>query len=150
MNRYFAIVGDAFRQHPDIDIQLPVRGTKNACAYDFFAPEDIKILPMESKMIWTDVKATMEENEVLVLNVRSSMGKYPVMIANTQGWVDSDYFENPWNDGNIGIRLFNLGKETYYIKKGDKIGQGMFLNFLVSNNGNVDTERVGGFGSTGK
>ena len=54
------------------------------------------------------------------------------------------------NDGNIGIRLFKLGTEPYIIKKGDRIGQGMFINYLVADNGNTNNIRNGGFGSTNK
>ena len=70
------------------------------------------------------------------------------MLANTQGWIDSDYYSNSSNDGNIGIFLKNISDEPYVIKKGDRVGQGMFLSFLVSDNGNTDEIRTGGFGST--
>ena len=105
---------------------------------------------MQSVMIWTDVKAHFNEDEALLLNVRSSMGKHPVMIANTQGWIESDYCNNPDNEGNIGCRLFNLGTEPYVINVGDRIMQGMFIKYLVADNGNTDNTRQGGFGSSGK
>ena len=105
---------------------------------------------MQSAMIWTDVKAHFNEDEALLLNIRSSMGKQPVMIANTQGWIDSDYYSNPDNDGNIGIRLFNLGNTSYVVKTGDRIAQGMFVKYLVADNGNTDCVRKSGFGSSGR
>ena len=61
-----------------------------------------------------------------------------------------DYFENVDNDGNIGIFLLNISDEIQYIYKGDRIAQGMFINFLITDDDDVNTERVGGFGSTGK
>ena len=71
------------------------------------------------------------------------------MIANGTGIIEKDYFENPSNDGNLGFRLINLGKEDYVIKRGDKIGQGVFTYFLkVDNEEEVTTIRSGGFGST--
>ena len=148
MNRYFEIVTDSYRKNLT-NITLPTRASKSSIAYDFYSPVDITINPMQSAMIWTDVKAKFNDNEALLINVRSSMGKHPIMIANTQGWIESDYYSNPDNDGNIGIRLFNLGTEPYIIKKGDRIGQGMFINYLVADNGNTDDIRNGGFGSTG-
>ena len=72
------------------------------------------------------------------------------MLANTQGWIESDYYSNSDNDGNIGIRLFNLGATPYEIKAGDRIAQGMFIKYLVADNGNTDVKRQGGFGSSGK
>jgi len=77
------------------------------------------------------------------------MGKQPIMLANTQGWVESDYYSNPDNDGNIGINLLNLGNTPYIIEKGDRIAQGMFINYLTTDDDNTTAERLGGFGSTG-
>jgi len=81
--------------------------------------------------------------------VRSSQGKQPVMIANTQGWIESDYADNIDNDGNIGFRFYNLGDTDYVINIGDRIGQGMFINYLITDNDASDGIRVGGFGSSG-
>ena len=149
MNRYFEVVSDKFRK-TNGEITLPTRATKSSIAYDFYSPVTVTIPPMQSVMIWTDVKAHFNEDEALLLNVRSSMGKHPVMIANTQGWIESDYCNNPDNDGNIGCRLFNLGTEPYVINVGDRIMQGMFIKYLVADNGNTDNTRQGGFGSSGK
>ena len=149
MNRYFEVVSDKFRKNKG-EIILPTRATKSSIAYDFYSPVTITIPPMQSIMIWTDVKAHFNEDEALLLNVRSSMGKHPVMIANTQGWIESDYYNNPDNDGNIGCRLFNLSTEPYVIHVGDRIMQGMFIKYLVADNGNTDNTRQGGFGSSGK
>lgn len=148
MNRYFEVVTENHRKNPDKDIHLPVRQTEHSIAYDFYSPVDCTIEPMKSAMIWTDVKVFFQPDEALLINVRSSMGKQPIMIANTQGWIEADYFSNPDNDGNIGFRLFNLGDTPYQIKQGDRIGQGMFINYLVADNGNTEVKRVGGFGST--
>ena len=147
MNRYFEVVKDEHRKNPDKEIQLPKRQTEHSIAYDFYSPVDCTVEPMKSAMIWTDVKVFFQPDEALLINVRSSMGKQPIMIANTQGWIDSDYYGSD-NDGNIGFRLFNLGDTPYQIKQGDRIGQGMFINYLVADNGNTDVKRVGGFGST--
>lgn len=149
MNRYFEVVNNTHRKTKS-DITLPTRATKHSIAYDFYSPIDTVINPMQSVMIWTDVKAKFNPDEALLINVRSSMGKQPIMIANTQGWIESDYFSNPDNDGNIGIRLFNLATEPYEIKIGDRIAQGMFIKYLTADNGNTDDTRQGGFGSSGK
>ena len=149
MSRYFELVKDKYRKSTG-EVILPKRATKSSVAYDFYSPIDITIPPMTSVMIWTDIKAKFNENEALLINIRSSMGKQPVMIANTQGWIDSDYYSNPDNDGNIGIRLFNLGNTAYVVKSGDRIAQGMFVKYLVADNGNTDCVRKSGFGSSGR
>lgn len=148
--RGFEIVTDEKRKHPKVEVQLPTRGSKHAIAYDIYSPIDTVIQPMEKELIWTDVKAYFQPGEALLINVRSSMGSHPVIMGNAQGWVECDYYNNPKNDGNLGINLLNLGKEPYAIKKGDRIAQAMFIPFLVSDNGDSEEERVGGFGSTGK
>ena len=146
--RGFEVVKEDMRKTSG-EIQVPTRGTTKAMAYDFYSPIDLVIEPNCIGKVWTDVKAYMGDNECLILNVRSSMGG-KVMLANTQGWIDSDYYSNSSNDGNIGIFLKNISDEPYVIKKGDRVGQGMFLSFLVSDNGNTDEIRTGGFGSTNK
>jgi dUTP pyrophosphatase len=99
-------------------------------------------------MIWTDVKASMYYDNALIIIPRSSMGKHPIMISNTVGLIDSDYYGNESTDGNIGFRLFNLGTTPYEIKAGDRIGQGIFIKYGTVKDDNTNTERKGGFGST--
>ena len=146
--RHFELVSDKHRKN-NVDIKLPTRATKNSIGYDFYSPIAVDIEPMHSQMIWTDVKAIFNSDEALLINVRSSMGKQPVMIANTQGWIESDYANNPDNDGNIGFRLFNLGDTIYTVRVGDRIGQGMFIKYLTTDDDNATSTRNGGFGSTG-
>ena len=146
--RGFEVVKDEKRK-TEGKIILPTRGTSKSMAYDFYSNVDITIEPNKIGKIWTDVKAYMGNTECLILNVRSSMGG-KFMLANTQGWIDADYYSNPNNDGNIGIFLKNISDESITIKKGERVAQGSFFNFLVADNGNTDNERVGGFGSTNK
>lgn len=150
MARCFEVVKDEFRKNPEIEIKLPTRATEHSVAYDFYSPVDITIQPKEKAFIWTDIKANMYYDNALLINVRSSMGKQPIMIANTQGWIESDYANNPDNDGNIGFNLLNLGDTPYEIKVGDRIGQGMFIKYLTTKDDNTTTKRTGGFGSSGK
>ena len=130
-------------------VKLPTRGTKHAMAYDFYANDNYLVEPNSIAKIWTDVKAFMEDDECLIINVRSSMGG-KFMLANTSGWIDSDYYGNESNDGNIGVFLKNISNEIQTINKGDRIAQGAFFKFLPAENGNVTQARKGGFGSTGK
>ena len=149
MTRGFQVVRNNART-TDGEIQLPVRSDPRSAGYDFYSPVDIVIPPNESRLFFTDVKAYMEDDEVLMLYVRSSMGKQPIMIANTQGWIESDYCNNPDNDGNIGLNLLNLGNTPYEIKEGDRIGQGMFVKYLITKDDSANEERKGGYGSSGK
>lgn len=146
--RGFEVVIDDKRK-TEGKITLPTRGSSKAMAYDFYANNDYVIEPDAIAKVWTDVKAYMKEDECLIMNVRSSMGG-KLMLANTSGWIDSDYYSNENNDGNIGVFLMNISDETQVIKKGDRIAQGAFFKYLVADSGNTDNVRIGGFGSTNK
>lgn len=61
-----------------------------------------------------------------------------------------DYYSNENNDGNIGICLRNVTNGNETIFEGERIAQGIFETFLVSDNGNTEDERKGGIGSTNK
>ena len=147
-NRGFEVVIDEKRKTKG-EVTLPKRGSSTAMAYDFYANDNYTVFPNEIVKVWTDVKAYMREDECLIVNVRSSMGG-TFMLANTAGWIDSDYYSNESNDGNIGIFLKNISDTLQTIAKGDRIAQGAFFNFLVADNGNTDNVRTGGFGSTNK
>ena len=150
MNRIrgFEVVIDEKRKTTG-EVILPTAGTSRAMAHDFYANDYYRAAPNDIVKIWTDVKAYMQDDECLILNVRSSMGgKW--MLANTQGWIDMDYYSNESNDGNIGVFLKNISDETQEICKGDRIAQGALFKFLRADNGNTDAVRTGGFGSTNK
>lgn len=145
--RYFAPVKGA-----PADTKLPVRKTKRSAAYDFFLPCDVVIEPHSvSPLIPTNVKACMKSNEVLMLYVRSSVGiKRGVTLTNGTGIIDADFFENPDNDGNIGISLRNDSDVRVEFKKGECVMQGIFVQYYTTDDDDVTEERVGGVGSTGK
>lgn len=146
--RGFEVVRDDARKTVG-DVTLPTRATIGSAGYDFHANADYIVEPNKIVKVWTDVKSYMLEDEVLVIDVRSSMGG-KFMLANTIGIVDSSYFENESNDGNIGIFLKNISNETQYISKHDRIAQGIFMKYLIIDDDNVNTKRKGGFGSTNK
>ena len=137
------------------NINLPVRKTKYSAGYDIEAAEDT-VIPsfkkgMKPTLVKTGLKAYMMEDEVLILANRSSNpGKRGLILANSIGVVDSDYYGNPDNDGHIMFAFFNIKDEDVEIKKGDAIGQGIFQKFLTVDEDLAEGERMGGFGSTSK
>ena len=137
------------------EIKLPVRKTKYSAGYDIEAAEDT-IIPSFKKgikptLVKTGLKAYMGEDEVLILANRSSNpGKKGLILANSLGVIDSDYYGNPDNDGHIMFAFYNIKDEDVEIKKGDAIGQGIFQKFLVTDNDISQGKRIGGFGSTSK
>ena len=139
------------RRTSDVDIKMPQRATKHSAGYDFYSPIEAIIEPNTTKLIFSDIKAQFEPNEVLILCTTSGMGKRGVILANGIGVIDCDYYNSEGNEGNLGFMLRNYGTEPYVVHIGDKIGQGIFTTFLtVDNEAEIVSERVGGFGSTVK
>ena len=136
-------------------INLPERKTKYSAGYDVEAAEDCVIpafkLGQAPTLVKTGLKAYMPEDEYLMLCNRSSNPKKKgLVMANSIGIIDSDYYENPDNDGHIMFAFFNVKDVDVEIKKGDAIGQGIFKQYLVTDDDVAEGERLGGFGSTNK
>ena len=133
------------------DIAIPTRSTKHSAGYDFKSPIEFVLNPGESKKVPTGIKASMNEDEFLAIFVRSSMGfKYNIRLCNQVGIVDSDYYNNTDNEGHIFRKIQNEGNEALTINKGDRFAQGIFMNFLITDDDMSFGDRIGGFGSTGK
>ena len=158
-------------------LELPKRATKGSAGYDFAAAINItlpsiwniltknsglKAMEAEqvveenkefliSTLVPTGIKAYMPEREYLMLVNRSSNpGKKGLILANSIGIVDKDYYGNEDNDGHIMFAFYNIKDEDIEIKKGDVIGQAIFQKYLTVDNDKAEGERVGGFGSTSK
>lgn len=131
---------------------LPKRSTKKSAGYDFKSIIDFVLKPGESKIIPLGVKVAMNDDEMMMLLVRSSMGfKYNIRCCNQVGIFESDYYNNKSNEGHAFIKLQNEGDEDFVVKKGDRICQGIFTKFLtVDNEEEPNNIRVGGIGSTNK
>jgi dUTP pyrophosphatase len=146
--RGFEEVSQTFKKQKQ-NIILPTRATRYSAGYDFYSPTEIIIQAYSNELIWTDVKAYMQENEVLIVDVRSSIGiNKGLMLANTIGIIDKDYYSNLKNDGNIGICLYNKTDQPILIQQNERIAQGVFIPFLIADNGNTNEERTGGIGSS--
>lgn len=133
------------------DFDLPTRGTKSSAGYDFHSPVSFVLKPMETIRISLEVKCRIKEGEFLMIVPRSSVGfKYNIRLWNTTGIIDSDYYNNPTNEGVINLKISNYGNEDYVVQKNDRIVQGIFVKYDVTSDDDVSEERVGGLGSTGK
>ena len=130
---------------------LPVRKTRRSAGYDFMSPKKYYIYPHEYAKIPLGVKAYMEHDEYLALYVRSSLGiKKGLILMNTVGIIDSDYVDNPDNEGEIIACLYNSGDDPVLIQPGERIIQGIFCKYLTTDDDMVTDERTGGIGSTDK
>lgn len=105
-----------------------------------------KIKPV---LVPTGIKSYMKDDEYLQLANRSSNPlKRFLLLANGIGVIDSDYYNNVDNEGHIMFQFVNFGLKDVHIKKGERIGQGTFIQFLKADDDYSEVKRVGGFGSS--
>ena len=135
-------------------LSLPTRQTDGAAGYDLFARGDVAIAPGEIALVPTGVRVRLPASEFLAVFARSSLAiKRRLVLANGVGVVDADYYGNPDNGGEIMVSLWNIGQAEVLLTRGERIAQGVFMQYLVSA---ADADlplgktRSGGFGSTGR
>ena len=79
---------------------------------------------------------------------RSGLGfKYRLQLNNTVGIIDSDYYYSD-NEGHIFAKITNDSNEdkTVELKAGNGFMQGIFVEYGITVDDNVQTVRNGGFG----
>ncbi len=132
------------------NIKLPKRATMGSAGYDFFAPYSFSLKPGETIKIPTGIRVRMEDNWVLQLYPRSGLGfKFRLQLNNTVGIIDSDYYFSD-NEGHIFAKLTNDSNEGKEVKveQGTGFIQGIFMEYGITMDDEVQESRNGGFGST--
>ena len=144
---------EVVKEYANKGINLPVRKTKHSAAYDIEAAEEV-VLPsfqkgMKPTLIPTGLKAYMQSDEVLLIVPRSSgPKKQGISFPHNVGVIDSDYYNNPDNEGHIFVQCINLKDEDVVIKKGEAVAQAVFQKYLTVDDDNAEGMSTGGFGST--
>lgn len=131
-------------------VKLPERATSGSAGYDFYTPAAITIEPGKTIKIPTGIRVEMEENWVLKCYPRSGLGfKFRLQLNNTVGIIDSDYFYSD-NEGHIFAKLTNDTNEgkTVSLAQGTGFMQGIFVEYGITMDDDVQSIRNGGFGST--
>ena len=143
--------------HPDA--KVPQYATQGSAAVDLCAcaiptvwQAQNVIFPGQSAKFRTGIAVNINNpNIVGLLDGRSGLGfKRGIRLSNCVGIIDSDY------QGEIIVSLHNDSDEIYYINKGDRIAQLLFVpviqpNFMVVSEFSTETERgVNGIRSSGK
>jgi dUTP pyrophosphatase len=141
---------EVVKKYQNEQISLPERKTKGSAGYDISCAVDIIVKKKTFEFVPTGIKAYMLEDEVLEVYPRSSLSfKKKLVKLNSVGIIDSDYYNNPDNEGEIMLILYNYGDEDVLIKKGERIAQGIFMKYLTVDSDDTKVKRLGGFGSTG-
>ena len=115
------------------------------------AAEAIKNANAKITLVSTGMKCKLDEGTYLELSVRSSCPlKHWLVLGNSVGIIDADYYNNPDNEGEIFFQIINLAPFPIKLKRGDAIGQGIIKPYLTTEDDVATGERIGGFGSTDK
>jgi dUTP pyrophosphatase len=102
-------------------------------------------------LIPTGVKCELDPGTYLELSVRSSCPlKHWLIMGNSVGVIDGDYYNNEDNEGHIFFQIINLSPVPIILKKGDAIGQGIIKEYKKTEDDVARGVRKGGFGSTDK
>lgn len=144
-------------------ITPPKRATTEAAGYDLRAnlsggPDASIILkPFQVTKVPTGLRFAPEPGTTILVTSRSGLASRGVIVVNGPGVIDSDY------RGEIMVLLMFLSSdpsETISIYHGDRVGQLLFLpKGIVSTDVTFtrvdelpapDSNRTGGFGSTGR
>lgn len=138
-------INDALNAYKEIG--KPKRSTTGSAGYDIVSPFGFTLVPGETILIPTGIRCKMNEDWVLMLFPRSSLGfKYQMRIVNTVPVIDSDYY-NSDNEGHIMLKITT--EKELRVEAGDKIVQGIFLPYGITEDDEVAAIRNGGIGSTG-
>ena len=134
------------------NIKLPKRATKGSAGYDFFAPIDLEFPVGKEVKFPTGIRVKMPTYNVLKLYPRSGLGfKFRLQLNNTVGIIDSDYYYSS-NEGHMFAKMIcdsrSLGVAKTSVKQGEAYMQGIFEEFLLTDDDDADGVRNGGFGST--
>lgn len=124
---------------------MPERATKGSAGYDISASETVTIQPGEIKLVSTGLAVQMKQDDVMLLIDRSSNPrKRGLILSNSVGVIDHDYFPNEFKG-----MFTNITDKPVTIEAGQRIMQAVFVKYGLVNDDNAAGQRTGGFGSTG-
>uniref|UniRef100_A0AAY4CIQ4 Deoxyuridine 5'-triphosphate nucleotidohydrolase n=1 Tax=Denticeps clupeoides TaxID=299321 RepID=A0AAY4CIQ4_9TELE len=127
---------------------VPTRGSAKAAGYDLYSAYDYSVASLDKVIVKTDIQIAIPAGCYGRVAPRSGLAaKYFIDVG--AGVVDEDY------RGNVGVVLFNFSKETFEVKKGDRVAQLIcericYPDLLQLETLDETTRGDGGFGSTGR
>lgn len=131
-------------------IKIPVRATKGSAGYDISVPVNTTIVGHDTVVVPSGLKCSMNDDEVLLIFPRSSIGiKRGLRLSNSTGVIDASYYGNADNEGHMMIALHNYRDNDVFLDMGERVAQAVLIKYQTFGDV-VDTERVGGIGSSGR
>jgi len=131
---------------------IPAYHSPEAAGFDLPAALDREILikPGERVLVPTGIAVSLPDGYQLEVRPRSGLAwKAGITVLNSPGTVDPDY------RGEIGVVLINLGQESFPVRPGDRIAQGVIVPFVRADFKKVknlprSVRGKGGYGHTGR
>ena len=131
------------------NIIMPERKTKGSAGYDIASPVNITIPGGCKRIIPSGIKVQIDDGWSMELMIRSHMGiDKDLELATGVSLIDSDYYDNEKNEGHIMIPLRNKSTRPVFIAAGERIVQGVFRPYGITENDDASGKRTGGIGST--
>lgn len=132
--------------------EIPAYHSPEAAGFDLPAVLDGEIIikPGERVLIPTGIAVSLPDGYQLEVRPRSGLAfKAGITVLNSPGTVDPDY------RGEIGVVLINLSRESFRVKPGDRIAQGVIVPFVRAEFQKVkklplSVRGKGGYGHTGR
>lgn len=133
----------------DKDFLLPVYETEGSVGFDLICREEIIVEPNSISLLPTNIIVETPKGYMLMLAPRSStFRKKGLLMPNSVGVIDQDYCGD---DDEILLQVYNAKSESVTVKRGEKLGQGIFVRVDKMEWEEIDGdmgESRGGFGST--
>ena len=127
---------------------FPAKAHSDDAAFDLRSRVDMELIPGRSTLVPAGFSMELPMGFEAQIRPRSGLAlKHDIMLTNSPGPIDAGY------RGEVGIIMFNAGKEPFTITRGDRIAQMVICRLpeveLVLSDELSSTERgEGGFGST--
>lgn len=129
----------------------PSYGTKFSACKDLFSPIDIVVPAGKRVLIMTNVAIAWDNDDYYMQLLSKSGIAWKKKTDVKAGVIDIDYRKN------IGVILHNYSDVDFEIKAGDPIAQYIYLKsaeikskVVTEFTTEIDSDRIGGFGSTSK
>lgn len=129
---------------------IPKKAHHDDAAFDLMAREGVTLEPGISKLVPTGLFIELPIHYEAQVRPRSGLAiKHNLTVTNSPGTIDAGY------RGEVCIIMLNAGRESYHIKRGDRVAQMVISRLpeveLVQVEELSESKRgAGGFGSTGK
>jgi dUTP pyrophosphatase len=132
------------------DAQIPTyaHGPDEDAGLDLRAIESVELKPSEPRLVPTGISIEVPPGYEAQIRPRSGLAlKHAITLPNAPATIDPGY------RGEIKVILLNLGRESYLVRKGDRIAQLVIARYerveWIEGELSETMRGGGGFGSSG-